>query len=60
MKVKLLADTMISVKGGTVIDIDDAQYNVLKKLNRVIPFENESTKEQTEIKKETRKKKSDK
>lgn len=61
MKVKLLVDTMISVKGGTVIDIDDAQYSVLKKLNRCIPFEAEKTIEKVEEpKKETRKKKSEK
>lgn len=59
MKVKLLVDTMISVKGGTVIEVDDAQYNVLKRLNRVVPFENEPVKEKTEVKKETRKKKSE-
>lgn len=60
MKVKLLVDTTVTLKGGSVIDVDDTQYNLLKKLNRAIPFEAEPKKEVTEVKKETRKKKAEK
>ena len=50
MKVKLLVDTMVSIKGGTVIDIDEKQYTILKRMNRCIAFEDEPKKETTVVK----------
>ena len=58
MKVQMLADSTVTVKAGTIVDIDEKQYNILKGLKRCIPYEKKTKKEkQVESKRETRKEK---
>ena len=54
MKVKLLLDTMVEVKAGTVIDVDEKQYAVLKRLGRI---EEEKAETKVEEKQPEKKKK---
>lgn len=57
MKGRILIDSQVTVKAGTIVDIDEKQYNILKALNRIEEAEMPKQRETatSEVKKETRK-----
>lgn len=58
MKARILIDSQIVVKSGTIVDIDEKQFEILSRLHRAELADKEPKKETTmksEPKKETRK-----
>lgn len=55
MKVKILVDSTITVPSGTIVDISEKQFRILRSLNRAEAYESETKKERAIIEeKETR------
>lgn len=58
MKARILIDSTITIPAGTIVDIDEKQFNILKAMNRVEladKVEKKETAKKVEPKKETRK-----
>lgn len=56
MKVKILVDSTITVASGTIVDISEKQFKILRSLNRAEAYEEETKKERAIIEeRETRK-----
>ena len=56
MKVKILVDSTITVASGTIVDISEKQFKILRSLNRAEAYEEETKKERAIVEeRETRK-----
>lgn len=56
MKVKILVDSTITVSSGTIVDISEKQFKILRSLNRAEAYEEETKKERAIVEeRETRK-----
>ena len=49
MKVKILVDSTITAKAGQIVDIDEKEFNILKKFNRVEVYEGKKETRKAEV-----------